>query len=202
MRQPATPGGPFTPFDAEDTEQSIGARFDQIARRFASHAAVVTENSRWTYSELAERASVVAARLMEGPAAVTVTLLFDHGPWMIAAILGALKAGIAYVPVDPALPFERQATILRDAQCRVILTDAENRTRARELAGEGIAVVEVETLSLEADCPSLPEVDPDRMAYLLYTSASTGTPKAVMQSHRNVLRHIRAYTNALAILCV
>ena len=116
---------------------------------------------------------------------------------MIAAILGSLKAGQAYVPLGPAYPRERLNAILGDAQVAAILSDTHNLTLASEIAA-GIPVITIDdTASGEESL--LPLVSSDALAYILYTSGSTGKPKGVIQNHRNVLHHIRAYTNNLHI---
>jgi amino acid adenylation domain-containing protein len=146
---------------------------------------------------------------------------------MIAAMLGALRAGKTYVPLDPHHPEERLAQIIEHSQATVILTNNKNLALARALWS---AVAERsgdtafdETQEPESKAPSplrsagalqnclinideldhsespvnLPAVEPDRLAYILYTSGSTGQPKGVMQNHRNVLHYIRVYTNNL-----
>ena len=115
-------------------------------------------------------------------------------------MFGVLKCGNAYVPLDPVYPRERLAYFLRDSGATVVLTDRANLALAEELAGRyGVQVIPVAELSTET-----PDVEPveqvvsaDSLAYILYTSGSTGEPKGVMQNHRNVLHFIRCYTNNL-----
>jgi amino acid adenylation domain-containing protein len=129
-----------------------------------------------------------------------VALLFNHGAPMLAAILGTLLAGMTYVPLDTAHPQERLHAIVADAQAEIILTECCQRSRADELAGPRLSLVELESLPEPAGTlHELPPVLPEALAYILYTSGSSGHPKGVMQSHRNVLHHIRAYTNSLHI---
>src|SRR5712692_9160193 len=105
---------------------------------------------------------------------------------MIAAMLGALKAGKTYVPLDPNYPEERLAYIIEHSQASVLLTNNANMALARRLNSGDRQF-------------DLPVVSGDRLAYILYTSGSTGQPKGVMQNHRNVLHFIRVYTNNLHI---
>ncbi|HEX7242460.1 MAG TPA: non-ribosomal peptide synthetase, partial [Longimicrobiaceae bacterium] len=128
-----------------------------------------------------------------------VALLFEHDAAMIVGILGALRAGKTYVPIDPLYPRERSAYVLEDSGAAVLLTNAANLETARELAGGGVPVVDVDAPGADGADAALPEVRPDDPAYILYTSGSTGRPKGVVQSHRNVLHFIRVYSNNLRI---
>jgi amino acid adenylation domain-containing protein len=129
-----------------------------------------------------------------------VALLLERGVAPLAAILGILKAGKLYAPLEPAQPAERLAYMLDDAQVGLVLADAEHLTLARQVAGPGVDVEDVGELMshgpVENPTVSIP---PDTGAYLLYTSGSTGRPKAVLQNHRNLLHSTRAYANDLHI---
>src|SRR5258707_1204997 len=117
---------------------------------------------------------------------------------MIAAMLGVLKAGKTYVPLDPSYPVERLSQLLGDLQACALLTNEENL----ELAGKltGVRVLNVDTLASSIPRGDLNlKIDPSSLAYILYTSGSTGRPKGVMQNHRNVLHFICAYTNNLHV---
>src|SRR5712692_4475521 len=118
---------------------------------------------------------------------------------MIAAMLGALKAGKTYVPLDPNYPEERLAYIIEHSQASVLLTNNENITLARLLSASGVRLINIDRLNSGDRQFDLPVVSADRLAYILYTSGSTGQPKGVMQNHRNLLHFIRVYTNNLHI---
>jgi amino acid adenylation domain-containing protein len=196
------PRNPFVEFTRAEIEEPIGARFQRQVRRCSTQLAVKTDRHEWSYGELNRRANAIAHALLEhrGGAGERVALLFEHDALMIAAILGALKSGQPYVPLDPANPDERLASVTALCQARVIIADAANAARARGLVDTAVRVIDVDAIdgTGPTDDPSL-DVSPDALAYILYTSGSTGQPKGVMQSHRNVLHHIRAYTNALHI---
>jgi len=188
--RPAEDGAPFP---AAALAGSIPERFAAVARSFAAWPAVVDGNDIWTYERL-DRASDALARSLALQPEGRVALLVSHGAEMVAAVLGALKAGRTYVPLDPAWPRRRLAFMLADSGAGAILCDPENAGLARSLAGD---LPVLDTLSTgEGD---LPKVAPETPAYILYTSGSTGEPKGVAQSHRNVLHHIRAYTNGLRL---
>ena len=115
-------------------------------------------------------------------------------------MLGVLKTGSAYIALDPAYPTERLRYILRDSQATVIVANSQTAEFAQSLAGEAVDVLDVDRVGEGDRTPQpLPPVAPDALAYLLYTSGSTGQPKGVMQNHRNVLHFIRVYTNNLHI---
>src|SRR5205823_9186113 len=118
---------------------------------------------------------------------------------MIAAMLGALKAGKAYVPLDPMSPNQRLCAIIEHSETTALLTDNANFGPARRLADAKLQMLNVERINPAIGRHSFPCVNPDKLAYILYTSGSTGKPKGVMQNHRNVLHYLRVYTNNLHI---
>lgn len=199
---PVRPQNPFLSFTREETDQSIPARFAKIARRHPNRIAVKTRTNTWTYAELSHRSTLIAQQLLLacGPGPGRVALLLDHDAPMIAAILGVLQAGKVYVPLDPTHPQDRQAVIVTDAQAETIITDSSNSVRAETLGPGDLVPINLNDFDWQApSAGTLPAIPADAMAYLLYTSGSSGTPKGVTQSHQNVLRHIRNYTNSLHI---
>src|SRR5262249_10300387 len=134
------------------------------------------------------RANRVAHRLARegaGPDAL-VGICIERSLEMVVGILGILKRGAAYVPVDPSYPRERQTLILEDSQVAVVLTqDLLARRLPQHLTIISLdAADDGDVHDAERSPPS--GVPPDHLAYVLYTSGSTGTPKGVMVTHRNV----------------
>ena len=180
----------------------FGAQFQSAfvskSRDTPNRLAVKTKNHAWTYKELNDAANRVAKALLSarGAGAETIALLFEHGAPMIAAVLGVLKTGKSYVPLDPTYPRERLAYMLADAQSEVLLTNSAKLALAKSL--NNVQLFNIDALDSAVSNVEVP-VSPDAIAYTLYTSGSTGKPKGMMQTHRNVLHFIRAYTNNLHI---
>lgn len=193
------PAGPFTEFTRPEIEQSITSRFRQQVDLAPAQIAVKTRSHSWSYEHLGRLADAVAAALLDscGTGEEQVALLFPHDAPMIAAMLGTLEAGKGYVPLETSFPLDRLSFMLNDAQARALLTDSTQLELAQTLANGKLPVINLDELDLTAATANRIEVEPQRRAYLLYTSGSTGQPKAVVQNHRNLLHHIRCYTNAL-----
>ena len=167
--------------------------FEEQAARTPEAVAVVFEDEELTYEELNRRANQLAHRLQSlevGPERL-VALCVERSTTMVVGLLGILKAGAAYVPLDPSYPQERLAFMLADARVRALVTERSLRARLPE---HGTPVVLLDNLEEEertttrAGEPGNPVsgVRPDNLAYVIYTSGSTGKPKGVMVEHRNV----------------
>ncbi|APR77528.1 Siderophore biosynthesis non-ribosomal peptide synthetase [Minicystis rosea] len=154
--------------------------------------AVTFEGEALTYRDLDERANRVAHHLRSldvGPDA-RVGVFMDRGLELPVALLGVLKAGGAYLPLDPSYPKDRLKTMLVDAGASVLLVCSP---LLGELAVEGIREVAVDAdASLAAASPVrlTASATPDHLAYVIYTSGSTGTPKGVMIPHRAIVNHM------------
>ncbi|WP_033439095.1 non-ribosomal peptide synthetase [Saccharothrix sp. NRRL B-16314] len=168
---------------------------DLVAEQVASRpdaVAVECGESSLTYRELDARANQLAWLLREhgvGPD-TPVAVCLDHGLDVVTTLLGVLKAGGCYLPLEPKHPDRRIALTLDDADVGVVLTrpGLAHRFQGRP----GATVLEVDpTWSLVADRPTTaPDVplSPDNLAYINFTSGSTGTPKGVLTTHRGVVR--------------
>ncbi len=189
-------GPGFVPFG--DLDGSIVDRFLRQVDRHGDRAAVVTPDGTVTYRELAARAAGIATALYEAGAGpgTRVALLLDHGRDTIAAILGVLWTGAAHVPLDPSYPVDRLAHMLGHAEAAAVVTTGVHGGLLAKL-GTVPRVVDLDHVP-PADLPPS-KATADSPAYILYTSGSTGLPKGVVQTHRNVLFQIRNHTNNLRV---
>ncbi|SFH03173.1 amino acid adenylation domain-containing protein [Duganella sp. CF458] len=157
-------------------------------------------STAWSYQELNRRANQVAHYLrgLGVQPDDRVALCLERGPLMVAGLLGILKAGAAYVPLDPAYPAQRLAFMLSDSAPAALLTEA---AIAALLDGAGLPLVVLDgehaaELDLQpAANPARAEgMDDSRLAYVIYTSGSTGQPKGVMNHHRGLCNLVHAQT--------
>lgn len=198
-RSAARPTPAFEPFDRSALDHTIIQRFDRQADRFADRIAVSASNVTLTYRELAALSRRVAGALSRPTAASpTVLVLMEQSAALLAGILGTLRAGRAYVPVESRYPDAQLRDIAAFAEVTAVVTDAANLARASALF-RNLYIVNVDDLGDETSEDVPPHSSPGSLAYLYFTSGSTGRPKAVMDSHRNVLHNVMRYTNALRI---
>jgi len=173
-------------------DASLTALFEDQAARSPGSVALAGETTL-TYRDLDRRAGRVARRLAGlgvGPEQ-RVGLCSERSPDMIAGLIGILKCGAAYVPLDPDDPPERLAFTRRDAALRAILAPRELRSLVSSWSGS-LPILDLEEPGGEEDqSVRLRHVQADRLACILYTSGSTGRPKGVAVTHRSVVRLVR-----------
>ena len=165
--------------------------FEAQAARTPGSQAVVFEGRSLTYGELDRRADRLAWRLrsMGVGAESRVGIAMGRSLDLAVALLGTLKAGAAYVPLDPAYPAARIEFMSDDAGIRLLLTDRDGLSRWGGGAKEVVSV-ESDRDDPEGDGPrDEVRVDPEGSAYVIYTSGSTGMPRGVVVSHRSVVNH-------------
>ncbi|WP_231585807.1 amino acid adenylation domain-containing protein, partial [Crocosphaera watsonii] len=162
--------------------------------------AVQSKDNQYTYQKLNTEANKIAKSLLNLgiDKQAKVALFFDHNMSMIAAMLGVLKAGKIYVPIDPNYPQDRVLYTLEDSCAEVILTNQINSDNIKAITHGKLPIINIDKLNDVAVEINL-EISPDTLAYILYTSGSTGQPKGVIQNHLNVLHFIRNHTNNLHI---
>ncbi|WP_459620549.1 amino acid adenylation domain-containing protein, partial [Burkholderia sp. 3C] len=162
-------------------EARVAERPEAVAVEFGAQ--------RLTYAELNARANRLAHALIGQGVRVDdrVAICVERGLGMLVGILGVLKAGAGYVPLDPAYPADRLAYTLRDSAPVAVLVQADTRDVLVEVEAPVIDI-DVATAEGSIDNPDVAGVSADSLAYVIYTSGSTGQPKGVMIEHRNVTR--------------
>jgi len=163
----------------------------------------------WTYGDL-DRASCRLARALiacgAGPEDV-VAIALERGADLMVALLGVLKSGAAYLPLDPALPDERLAAMLADARAPIVVTASALAGRLPDLGDGTIVLDDPATATALAALAGDPVTDaqrraplrPDHPAYVIYTSGSTGRPKGVVISHRAIATRLRGLQGERAL---
>jgi amino acid adenylation domain-containing protein len=168
------------------------AAFARSARSEADAAAVTCGVDALTYRELDARANGIAHHLVARgvePGAL-VGIFLDRSLDLVAGILGILKAGAAYVPLDPVVPAERLAFMLSDSGARVVLTSGALASRLPD--GPRLVRLDAEEgIERTVEAPPNAVVGPESLAYVIYTSGSTGVPKGTLVTHGNVQRLFR-----------
>ncbi|HUK89292.1 MAG TPA: AMP-binding protein, partial [Blastocatellia bacterium] len=193
---------PFHPVQPGEVNSSIPARFSRIAAEHSDRLAVKTVHTALSYGELDYMSDCIAGAIIDrrGVCNEPVALMLSDDGWTIAAIFGVLKAGGFYVPMDPAQASARDRYILRDCGAQIIITSGQHLPLASDLsAPSGHIVVSDEIdLSVRRTLPDI-TIPPQAIAFIVYTSGSTGEPKGVIQTHRNILDTLKTGTNLLRI---
>jgi amino acid adenylation domain-containing protein len=177
-----------------DRDATLGELFERQVARDAAAVAVVSEEREVTYGELNERANCVARYLQTlgiGPES-RVGLLVDRGLEMVVGLLGIVKAGAAYVPLDPGYPRARLEYMIADAGVKVLLTERRQQHRAAEIEASTKTLLYLDDPWAEEKCGvnPTPTIDSENLAYVIYTSGSTGQPKGVMNTHRGICNRL------------
>ncbi len=189
-------------FPRQDIEQAIHQRFEKQVVECRNRIVVKTGSGELTYDDLnrlANRIAMIICTKCTGDAD-RVALFFSHGVGAFAAMLGVLKSGKVYVPVDVSYPAARIHSILDDAQAAMIISDNRHIEKSRSFAGGRIHLLNVDEISdsISAENPGN-RVRPESFAYILYTSGSTGQPKGVLHTHQNLLHQVWSYSNTIGL---
>ncbi|WP_394620024.1 amino acid adenylation domain-containing protein [Lentzea sp. JNUCC 0626] len=167
--------------------------FSEQVRRTPDADAVIAADEVTTYAELDARANHLAHRLLEFGVGVEepVALLLSRSAEIVLAELAVLKAGGVYVPLDTRAPAERLALLLKENGARIVLTDQTWSAVAEQVHEGLVVVVDEESPATRSSTDPGVVVRPDNLAYVMYTSGSTGVPKGVAVRHRDVTDLVR-----------
>jgi amino acid adenylation domain-containing protein len=180
---------PYVPI--ENTPNGVHEWIEEQCARVPQSVAVICGDEQLTYAQLNERASRLAGLLAAGVDSV-VGILAPRSIDFIVAILAVLKAGAAWLPIDPETPIERVKYMLRRAGAAILITEAK----------VDVALQEIEILRLQTDKIAHTNADlnvpriavwPEQLAYVIFTSGSTGWPKGVAIEHRQLIAYLRGF---------
>ncbi|CAA7388346.1 Gramicidin S synthase 2 [Chryseobacterium fistulae] len=202
-------GGTFShllgSYSEYDTNVMLHELFERQVEKTPDHIALVYEDIKLTYRELNERSNQLAHYLLQNyqiQPDELIPLCLERSEDMLIGILGVLKSGGAYVPMDPGYPMDRIEHILGDTKARVVIGEEKTKGRLYEYAslmgreGESLNIINLNALEMKGSLnfcsrenPNT-EVSSDNLSYVIYTSGTTGKPKGVMIEHRSVINLI------------
>lgn len=201
------PACAYEPFSFHEPAANLVARFEAQVAQYPDQIAAKHGADALAYSQLNARANQVARKIAERNSQrkgqAPVALLFGNTLEMTVALIGALKAGVPFVPLDRSAPAERLAYMLGDTQSGILLTDSPNLALAQEVADK--AMLDLATINLSEETSDAAEdnlglrVEGEAIAFILYTSGSTGKPKGVLQSYQNVYYYLAQLTKELRL---
>ena len=185
--------------DRELPQQRMHELFEERVRRHPDAIAAVHGETEWTYRRLNERANQIAHALLDRGlrAEDVVAVVTDRNLDWMASVLAVFKAGGCYLPIEPDFPSDRIARTLARSECRFALAEI-GRTRTLEGAESGVEVLPLRDIDGATTDPDVP-VGPDQLAYVYFTSGSTGEPKGAMCEHAGMTNHLYAKIEDLGI---
>ncbi len=171
-----------------DVDETLVDCFARIARAHGTRTALATDRRLFTYADLDAIAAAVGTGVQRagGTSADRVAILMEHDAPQLAAMLGVLKAGRVAVVLDPSHPEERLRSILEDAEPCLLVADGERESLAADIAGRSNVARFDDLAAGDPRAWRPPGGAPHDTAALVYTSGTTGRPKAVMQTHRHI----------------
>lgn len=168
--------------------QCIHDIIKNVTSKYPSHIAISFKDSSMNYAELDHRANVLAVKILSKTEKRNeiVALCIERSLDMIVGLVAILKAGCAYLPVDPAYPEQRIDFMLKDAEVGVVVTQSKLTPLFDKLDNQ---IVSIDTFEMENSIVNieLPTVEENDLAYMIYTSGSTGQPKGVPITHKNII---------------
>lgn len=168
---------------------TIYTLFENVVKNHRQEKAIIENSRTMTFGELSDLVDIIAGSFPKDVSSIGIVM--SHRAEMIASMLAALKCGARYVPAEPSFPTGRIHYMMEEAKVDFILTEREY---ADKLDGFEIRLTDCEICGLETPASQRTDVqNPESPAYVLYTSGTTGKPKGVCVSNRNVCHYVRAF---------
>ena len=181
----------------QQTSKTVLEAFRRQVEAHPENLAIVYENISLTYRQVDELSDNLAAYLQgQVPPKSVVGIMLGRNEYMMLAPLGALKAGCAYLPLDPSYPAERLDFMMKDADARILIADEELIPILKEYGGPVIKTADIRKLH-----PGKPtaQPQPEDLFILLYTSGTTGTPKGCMLVHSNIYAYCSHHSELMGL---
>lgn len=185
-----------------ETSGSLPACFERVAAANRRRPALVSDHWQWTYDQLNATANRLAHAIAGhgGAPGQRVAILMPHDAPAIASLIAVLKAGCIVVALDPRHPIDRLRELIADSEPTLILADAGLKDLGAEIAGLGRQVLLFEEHGVRGpDHNPAIDVSPRELVKLAYTSGSSGRPKAVMQTHRQIGRNVQVASESMQL---
>ncbi len=178
-------------------DATVVSLFQQQVVNTPNQTAVVFEGEQLTFEQLNERSNQLAHYLRQRGVQKDslIPLFIERSVHLVTAMMGILKAGAAYVPIDTDFPADRIRYMLEDTAAALIVSSIGGSVQLQLIAPAGIEIIELDATNAALNRqpltnPVAPPPAPDDLAYIIYTSGSTGRPKGVMIEHRNLVDYV------------
>ena len=204
-----SPKNDFIPFAKEDIQKNVVEKFKEIVKQHGEKIAIRINDKSCSYKELDRISDLLCQKIkeMNNIKQRGVALISSYSIEMIISIIAILKSGKYYVPFDMNLPLNRMQFIINEAECDIIICSKGNEHIVDALSNDvekdfkRILFEEIQLLEGDVREDNSLEISYNDIAYILYTSGTTGNPKGVAQKHEYIMQLIDIYTKQAHICC-